>query len=151
MSNHLSQNQFETCVLGEAGASELEHIRECGECTAELERFSEGVALFRRAVQDIAYDSDALKVEAFGTLPHASAGIPGWSWTLAGAALVASLVLPFFISLPQPVATAPAEVSPEAVMERMNRHLSETVPEPLAPMLSLISGQEQGSERSRGQ
>jgi len=62
MTNHLSQDQFETCVLGEAGPSELEHIRQCAECSAEVERFSEGVALFRRAVQDLAGDSGASTV-----------------------------------------------------------------------------------------
>jgi hypothetical protein len=38
MSNHLSQDQFETSVLGQAGAPELEHIREFVSTTKELER-----------------------------------------------------------------------------------------------------------------
>jgi hypothetical protein len=151
MSNHLSQDQFETCVLGQAGPSELEHIRQCPECSAEVERFSKGTALFRRVVQDVPGDSGALKDREFATLPHASAGIPGWSWTLAAATLVAAIVLPFFISRPEPIASAPAEMSPEAVMERLNRHLAGTVPEPMEPMLSLISGEQPGNERNSAQ
>src|SRR5436190_24158661 len=68
-----------------------------------------------------------------------STAIPRWRWTFAAAALIAALVLPFFISRPKPIANAPAEMSPEAVMECLNRHLAGTVPEPMEPMLSLIS------------
>jgi anti-sigma factor RsiW len=151
MSNHLSQDQFETSVLGQAGAPELEHIRQCPECSAELERFSKGVALFRRAIHDLAGDAGALKDGEFATLPLTSAGVPGWSWTLAAASIVAAIVLPFFVSRPEPVANAPAEMSPEAVMERLNRHLAGSVPEPMEPMLSLISGEQPVSERNGAQ
>ena len=151
MSKHLSQEQFETSVLGQAGAWELEHTRQCPECSAELERFSEGVALFRRAVHDLAGDSDALKDGEFAASRPTSARIPGWNWTLAATAIVAAIVLPFFVSLPEPVANAPAEMSPEAVMERLNRHLAGSVPEPMEPMLSLISGEQPVSERNSAQ
>ena len=151
MSNHLSQDQFEASVLGQAGAPELEHIRQCPECSAELERFSKGVALFRRAVKDLAGDSGALKDGEFAALRPTSGGIREWSWTLAAAAIVAAIVLPFFISRPEPVANAPAEMSPEAVMERLNRHLAGSVPEPMEPMLFLISGEQPVSERNSAQ
>jgi hypothetical protein len=144
MSNHLSQDQFETCVFGRAGQSELEHMSQCPECCAEVERFSKGLALFRRAVRDLADDSGALRDGA--NLSPESTAIPRLGWTLAAATLVAAIVLPFFISRPKPVSNTRAEMSPEAVMERLNRHLTGAVPEPMEPMLSLISAEQPGSE-----
>jgi hypothetical protein len=135
MSNHLSQDQFESCVLGRAGRQELEHMNECPECRAEVERFSEGVALFRRAVHDLADDAPMQ--------PAASVN-RGWRWTLAAAgaaaALVAAIVLPFFISRPKPIE------SPDAVMERLNRHLEGTMPEAMEPVMSLISFEQPGRD-----
>ena len=80
-----------------------------------------------------------------------STPIPKWSWTLAAATLIAALALPFFISRTKPNAKARAEVSPEAVMERLNRHLAGTVPEPMEPMLTLISGEQPGNQKGEVQ
>jgi hypothetical protein len=141
MSNHLSQDQFESCVLSGAGRPELEHMNECPECRAEVERFSKGMALFRRAVHDLAADAP---------LQPASIVNPGWRWTLAtagaAASLVAAIVLPFFISGPKPIENPRAEMSPDAVMERLNRHLEGTMPEAMEPVMSLISFEQPGRD-----
>jgi anti-sigma factor RsiW len=155
MSNHLSQERFETCVLREAGPSEMEHLCECPDCRVEVARFSKGLALFRKAVRDLADDPVVLQEIGFTTSAPAAIRIPRWRWTLAtagaAAALVAAIVLPFFLAPPKPITTLPAEVSPEAVMERLNRHLAGTVPEPMEPIMSLISGEQPGSERGEAQ
>jgi anti-sigma factor RsiW len=142
MSNHLSADQFESCVLDRAGRSELEHISECPECSAEVERFRNGLTVFRRAVRDIAGET-----ASFEKAQAASMRVPGWRWTLAAATLIAAIVLPLLVSRPQPIASVPPETSPEALMERLNRHLSGTVPEAMEPALSLISFEPPAVER----
>lgn len=152
MSNHLSQEQFEICAFGRSGPSELEHLAGCPQCREEVERFTQGLALFRRVVRELADDSSTVRNVDFRALPAASITIPGWSWRLAAAAaLVAAIVIPFFISSPEPAAPVQQEMSADAVMERMNRHLSGIVPEPMQPMLSLISGEQPGGEGDRPQ
>jgi hypothetical protein len=74
-------------------------------------------------------------------------GIPPLRWTLAAATLVAAIVLPFFVSSPHPIANTPPVMSPEAVMERMNRHLAGTVPEAMEPAMSLILAEPPAVER----
>ena len=147
MNNHLSQDQFERCVLAGGGPSEMEHMSECPECRGEVERFSKGLALFRRAVRDLAEDPFAMQEADFPTVAPAATGATGWRWTLAAAGLIAAIMLPFFITVPGPVGKVPAKLSPEAVMERLNRHLARTLPEPMEPMMSLFSGDDAGSER----
>jgi hypothetical protein len=139
MNNHLSQDQFERCVLETAGPSELEHIKECRECRMEVERFSKGLALFRTAIGDLAGGPVIMRSRV--------TGVPRWRWALVVAGLAAAVVLPFFVTPPQPVVKPPAEISPEAVMERLNRHLAGTVPEAMEPMLFLVSGEPPETER----
>jgi hypothetical protein len=152
MNNHLSQDQFEKCLLGGGGPSEVEHLRECSECRTQVERFSKGLALFRRAIRDLAGDPVAIKSADFATwAPASSTGIARWRWAIASATLVAAIILPFFISRPKPVVNTPVEMSPDAVMERLNRHLSGTVPEAMEPVMSLISAEHPASEPERAQ
>jgi hypothetical protein len=154
MSNHLSQDQFEKCILGGTAPSAVEHLSECPECRAEVERFSKALTLFRRAVHDLADEPAGLDTASFTKSSRALPGIPRWRWAVATATLAAAIVLSFFIPRPKPIPNAPAEISPaelspEAVMERLNRHLARTVPEAMEPAMSLISVEQPGN-RSGG-
>jgi hypothetical protein len=137
MSNHLSENQFEACILERAGTGELEHLSECAECRSELERFRKTLSLFRSAVWDLVEDRVALGTNAAAPIPSSN-GIPVWRWAMAVAAFVAAVMIPILVTENKP----PAEqMSPEAVMERLNQHLSRTIPAPMEPMMSLISNE----------
>jgi anti-sigma factor RsiW len=122
-------------------------MNECPECRAEIERFTKGLALFRRVVRDLVDDPVTLQEADFMTLAPVATGVQRWRWTLAAAGLVAAILLPFFITFPKSAVKAPAEMSPEVVMERLNRHLARTLPEPMEPMMSLISSEQPASER----
>jgi hypothetical protein len=150
MSKHLSADQFEACLLDRAGSPELEHLSACPECQAEVERFSKGVTLFRKAVWDLAGEPSVLEKTNFATFSPPSTRIARWGLALATAAaaatLAAAVVLPFFISRPEPIGIVQGEMSPEAVMDRLNRHLAGTVPEALEPAMSLIYSEPPASE-----
>jgi hypothetical protein len=93
----------------------------------------------------------SIEVDDFATVSETSTPIPRWSWTVAAATLIAALALPVFVLRPKPNAKARAEVSAEAVMERLNRHLAGTVPEPMEPMLTLISDEQPESQKGEVQ
>src|SRR5262245_40758064 len=96
MSNHLSQEEFETCVLGVAGQAELKHLGECPECRAEFEHVGKVLSLFRSVVWDQVDEAlHGLDVTTFTT---AAARIPRWSWALVAAGFVAAVVIPFFMT-----------------------------------------------------
>lgn len=140
MSHHLSEDQFEACILGRAGQWELAHINECRECRAELEQFRKALSMFRSAVADIVEDHAALHSSGVSGSARSSADIPAWRWAVVLTVFVAAIMLPIVVSHTNP--PKPAEqMSPEAVMERLNRHLSRTVPAPMEPMMSLISSE----------
>jgi len=152
MSNHLSQDQFETCVLGLAGQAELEHLRECPECREEFEHVGKVLSLFRSVVWDQV--DDALREPDVTTFTPAAARIPTWRWALVAAGFVAAVVIPFVTTeiIPaQRTEPVSAEASPEAVMERLNSHLLRMMPEPMEPVMSLIPSEQFTSKVGRDQ
>jgi hypothetical protein len=139
MSNHLSEDQFEACVLDRAGQLELAHINECPECQAEFEHFRKALSMFRSVVWDLA-DTQVQSSEVTAS-SISSPGIPTWRWALVVTAFVVAVMIPILVSQtsppkpPKPV----DQMSPEAVMDRLNQHLARRVPAPMEPMMSLIS------------
>ena len=139
MSHHLSEDQFEACVLGSAGQPELAHINECPECRAEFEHFRKALSMFRSVVWDLA-DTQAQSSEVSSSL-LSSPAIPMWRWALVVTAFVVAVMLPILVSQTNPPKPANPvdQMTPEAVMDRLNQHLARRVPAPMEPMMSLIS------------
>jgi hypothetical protein len=145
MSNHLSQDQFSKCIAGRPSSAELQHIGECPECRAELERFGNTLALFRSAIRNRIGERVASLPSTVTLLRPVEAGISKWRWAWVAAAVVTVLVLPFFIPQipPQEAGERPfRNTDANAVMERVNLHLSRIVPAPMEPMLSLLPSDE---------
>ena len=144
MSHHLSEDQFEACILSHAGPAELAHINECPECRAEFERFRKSLSLFRSAIRDLADDRAALN-SSIVTAPLSSPGIPKWRWALVVATFIVAIAIPILVGETNPPKPT-VQMSPEAVMERLNRHLARTMPAPMEPVMSLISSEPFASE-----
>ena len=144
MSDHLSEDQFAKCIVGRSTRAELQHIRECPECSVELERFGKTLSLFRTAVRDRIDDRVALHPPDEAPLRRREAGISTLRWAWVTAAIVA-LVIPLFMSEKKPQKVdeqLSTETNPVAIMDRVNLHLSRTVPAPMEPMMSLIPSDE---------
>jgi hypothetical protein len=137
MINHLSEDQFEACVLGRAGQPELAHINECPECQAEFEHFRKALSMFRSVVWDLADTQVALQSSEV-TASLSPPPISTWRWALVVTAFVVAVMIPILASQTNPPKPAP-QMSPEAVMDRLNQHLARRVPAPMEPMMSLIS------------
>ena len=54
MSRHLSSEQISRWVMGEHGAFEEEHVRDCPECRAEVARLESVLAQFRSSAMVVA-------------------------------------------------------------------------------------------------
>jgi len=148
MSNHLSQEEFAKCIVGQSAKAELQHIRECPQCSADLEQFNSTLLQFRTVVRNRIDDRIALHPN-MAPLKPATLSIGAWRLAWVGAAVVA-LVIPLLIGetksqkpivQPRLVETS-GDTSPDAVMKRVNLHLSRTLPAPMEPMMGLIPSEE---------
>ena len=143
MRKHLSPDQFAKCVVDGPARPELQHIDECPECRAELERFRVAVSSFRTAVRDTI---DArLAAEAMRTSQDADrtpvARVPSQRWALVVAVFAGVLLVPVLtMERKALVGVEPASVKtdPDALMGAINLHLLRTVPAPMEPLLKLV-------------
>ena len=145
MNNHLSEDQFSKCIAGRPAKVELQHIAECSECSAELERFGNTLSLFRGAIRDRIDDRVALYPSGLSPRRPAHAGILKWRWALVVAAAVVLVLVPFLRSEKKPqavIAEQSSETDPDAVMRAVELHLSRTVPAPMEPIMALIPNDE---------
>jgi anti-sigma factor RsiW len=147
MSNHLSEDQFVKCIAGRPGSVERQHIAECPECSADLERFGDALSTFRSAIHDRVDDRMALRGSGVPPFPirPVESGLPIWRWAVAAMAIVVFVMLPFLIS--KPVAQEKSEqlsveVDADALMNAVNLRLSRTLPAPMEPMMALLPSNE---------
>jgi hypothetical protein len=141
MSDHLSQDQFAKCAVGQSSRVELEHLNECPQCTAELDRFVNTLSLFQTAIRHRIDDRVARHPSPITPVRPAVTRIPKWSWAVVTTAFVVLVTFPLFLSEYEPKQAgqhASTEANPDEIMERVNRHLSRMVPAPMEPMMSLI-------------
>ena len=147
MRDHLLPDEFAKCfVEGPARPArpvgpELQHLDECPECRAELERFGVAVASFRIAVRD---RIDAQLGEAMSAAhdagPTPVARMPSQRWALVVAVFAGLLLVPVLtMERNALVGVEPISVQtdPDALMGAINLHLLRTVPAPMEPLLKL--------------
>jgi hypothetical protein len=121
----------------------LQHLAECPECSTDLDRFDARLSMFRNAIRDRINDQIALHpagVTPPSTRP-AETGITRGRWALSVAAGVLLLMFSSFLSENRPPRggeQVSTDISPEEIMNAMNRHLSRVVPAPMEPMMTLI-------------
>ena len=146
MSNHLSQDQFAKCLIGRPASAELQHIMECAECSAELDRFGNTMSSFRNAIRERIDDrvTGMPGVPPFSMRP-AAAGIPMWRWALVAAGAVVLAIVPFITKEKEPQIVIEEESppqTPDAVMNAVNLHLSRTIPAPMERIMTVIPNDE---------
>src|SRR5262245_38187329 len=97
MSNHLTEDQIANWFVGRSTSGELQHVAECAECSAELERCKGTISVFRRSVRtriDARIAQQPVRIQPNPVRPAGAAG-PWWRWALATATLVIFAVVPF--------------------------------------------------------
>ena len=144
MRNHLTEDQFARCGAGQGERAELEHLRECTGCAAELDDFKTGLGRFRTALRQRVDDRLASRPLHLGAARAPRAiRVPLWRWGVVFASVIA-LLLPFFTTVSKkPEGAQPGiETNANAIMDAVNRHLSRSVPAPMEPAFSLIPTEE---------
>jgi uncharacterized membrane protein YvbJ len=142
MNNHFTQNQFAKIAAGGATRAELEHLRDCRDCGTEMESFQKTLSQFRSAVRTRVDDRLAAYRPEISFSKTRDARVSKWNWALVAAAVVVAIVVPYLtnVSQIQPESSTPAitETDADALMNRVNLHLSRSLPAPMEPIMSLI-------------
>lgn len=130
MSRHLSSDQIAEWMLGAPSADAAQHVRECGECSTEIDRLTESLSMFRGAVRETAESQKVLQ------LPNQMAKRRvAVLWATVAAALVSLAVLPIYHGK-KVAETARQDAE---LMEQVNLELSLDVASPMKPLQKMVS------------
>jgi hypothetical protein len=153
--NHLDEQQFaellavsrrELCegATGPELAQLQAHACECSECAAELARMRDSLALFREASTAYA-DAHLNRLPAWQPPARPASMLQPAYWAAVAAAVFLAIFVPLQMAnrhpvqppLQVPVVVAPQQApaeTDEALLEDVNRELSESVPSPMAAL-----------------
>ena len=143
MSDHLSPDQFAKCFVDGPTGLQHQHIAECPECRAGLERFGRTVSSFRSVMRERIDAQVASDGADFTPFPAGRdlVAVPKWRWVRASAAVVIFVLIPVLTREtrpPQVIGKTSVQADPDTLMEAINLHLSRAVPAPMEPMLAIV-------------
>lgn len=140
--SHLSEDQISQCAVRQPTRAERQHLAECAVCRGALDRFVETLAHFRSAVRN--------RIDGCVSQPRERPARPvplhrwGPGWAVA-AMLLGAVLLPLFVLRDErggAAALMEGRPDPAAIMDRVNLHLSRTVPSPMEPLLWSVPNDE---------
>jgi hypothetical protein len=146
MTEHLSDEQFAECFVGSVQSAELlRHVRECGRCSEELERFGGAVVSLRSAIRNRVEHAESQAIQDLRqTRPVVHALVPKWQWAVAVAAMVLFGLIPVItLETKQPARTVEdiTDAEAAALMDAINLHLSRDLPAPMEPLMVIPDNQ----------
>jgi len=139
MSNHLTEDQFAKCVVGQSTFEERKHLAECAECGGSLDYFRGAISVFRDAVRA---GVDARIGSQPSLIRPVVARDPKWRWALVAATALVLALIPLAgvkrVSPPK----AQVETDADALMRTVDLQLSRTIPAPMEPVIALLPSDE---------
>jgi hypothetical protein len=140
MSTHLSSEQISRWMAGDRNPDAEQHLRECAQCAAEIERISTVLSEFRSSA--IAWSASRKGAEIPGRwMPRAhrrrfSRG--GLRWKLAAATLTVVLAGSIWKNFSDRHREEEALEADARLWEEVNTHISRPVPAPMEPLMKLM-------------
>ena len=132
MSGHLSANQIDACLLGEATRETEQHLRDCAVCQGEVNRVREAFASFRDSLHQLASSPNA------GWRPSRS-WTPVSRWSLAVIAVAVCLLIVFSLPWRSSRQSATQAAADAALLSQIDAEVSRTVPSPMEPLTEFLS------------
>jgi hypothetical protein len=135
---HLSPEQISKVVAGIRIPEDI-HVRNCAECTREVERVKNVLTLFRGSIRTWTDKLDHSEFhEAVASRQTRSPHRAPMAWVLAAAALAAAVAIPIYQDSKNEESKAQAERDAQ-LMEDVNAQLSRSGPMAMDPLMQLMS------------
>lgn len=154
MNNHLTPEQFSKWLIGGGAAEEADHLRGCPQCAAELVAFQQALSQFRSSVVNWADRERSENVPASANLFRESRQrrLRRLLWVPVAAVLAVVIAVPVYeksiARQPEPESVQGSSLDSE-LLDRVNAHLSQTVPVSLQRLMELPSAE--NNSKSQGE
>jgi hypothetical protein len=134
MMQHLSVEQISQWMIGERTPQMERHLAECDECRVELEQLESTLVQFRAAV----CDGSSAPAPAWRQ-PAPRPWFPWARMVLAAATLLILVALPVYWSARTRERKAEAARADTQLLEQVDSAISRAVPEPMEPLVNLVT------------
>jgi len=140
MKRHLSPDEISNWLIGERTWEHAEHVRECPECSAEIEKIVKPIELFRGAVREWGEEqSSALARHRSEKTIESRSSRAGILWLRAAAtAAVLMILIAIGIHGLNRSATETAQQD-DALLSEVRSDLSRPVPATMVPLYNLMA------------
>ncbi len=140
MNEHLSSDQISGWMAGEHTSQQERHVSECPECSAELARLEAALSLFRSSVRLLGDQQSSSKLQAAWTRDRSRPGFPHpLRWVLTVATLLIVAAIPVFQLAKDKQRKAELAKADAILMEQVDAEVSRAIPEPMEPLIKLVS------------
>lgn len=142
---HLSPEEISQWMMGERTMELERHLAECHACRAELEQLEAALVQFRASVRE----SSAVIPPVWREPDNRAAWLSWPRLVLAAAALLILVALPISWRSRAQERAAEAAIADSQLLERVDSAISQAVPEPMEPLVSLVTWNSAGAEQNR--
>jgi len=134
MNQHLSDEQIAQWMWAERSEDASTHVAGCGECRRQIEALAGTLLEFREAARDYAACCEPRPVLRAATPRRPLLAV---AWAVAAGLAVAAVVFPVYRDRRQKAAAD--ALADAALLKQVDAELSRAVPEPMEPLVSLVS------------
>lgn len=137
MIEHLSAEQISQWMIGERTPELEQHVAECADCRDELEQMEDALSQFRTAMRDPANSLPAPRWRE----PAAHAARSWWPRLVLASVLLVAAALPVFwkVRSHEQAQREQAARADSQLLESVDSEISQAVPEPMEPLVSLVT------------
>ena len=134
MRTHLSAHEVDAWIIGESTSQLADHVRECPDCAAEVERAAGPLLLFGGAVR--AFGQQQMRPMGHWTNARNS----GWTglFRFGMAVAVAAMMLLVAVPVYRHGQNTRQAVQDEALLRQVQSELQKSVPAPMEPLAKLM-------------
>ena len=141
MNGHLSSEQVTRWMTGERTDREEEHVRQCLECAAKIAGLESAMTRFRDSVRDCGERYGSVRLSLPARQPAIRLGFLARPsrWASVAAALLLLAAIPIYTNSRDRRREAEMARADAALLEQVDAGISRAVPEPMEPLVKLVS------------
>lgn len=134
---HLSSTQIYEWTIGERRPGVEQHLQNCSSCREEVLQLQNGLLVFQRSAHQLAEEGPAFRPVKQQRL--------SWQWATAAAVAMGFALLPLFLNVNEARQDA-QRAQDSLLLNQINARLSQSVPEPMEPLMKLMTDKEGDSQ-----
>jgi hypothetical protein len=140
---HLTSKQIHEWTIGERNREAARHLEACRACRDEIVTLQDGIQAFRNSVHRLA-SLEITTATAKSSTSHRAPYL-SWRWATAVALSVGFALFPLYLDRSS---TAQEEQTAQdsQLLNQINARLSQTVPQPMEPLMKLMNDAEGDSQ-----